>query len=354
MNNFPTINIEKHDNKLQSELINKINNKTKPTGALGVLENIALKIALHQNNLTPKLTNPHIVIFAGDHGIAQEGVSAFPQEVTWQMVENFLAGGAAINVFAKNANINLIIVDAGVNHNFQNRQLINAKVGNGTKSFLTQSAMTEDECLQAFRQGQNIVRDIYKRGCNVIGFGEMGIGNTSAASLITHLLTSIPLEDCVGKGTGLSDDKLRQKHKILNQALFNFRNKNPINQSLANVFEVARYFGGFEIVMMAGALAGAGELKMTLIVDGFICTAAYLIAYSINNNIADYAIFSHCSAEQGHIKQLNWLKVNPLLNLGLRLGEGTGVALAYPLVQQAVAMLNEMASFDSAQVSTSN
>lgn len=335
------------DNSLDAALQHKIDNKTKPLGALGQLERMALQIGRIQKTLTPSLTNPHILVFAGDHGAAKAGVSAFPQEVTWQMVENYLAGGAGINVFARQNGMALKIVDAGVAHDFGKRKdLVDASMGPGTRSYLSEPAMTLAECEAALAKGAEIARALNDAGCNVLGFGEMGIGNTASASLITHALTGTPLIDCVGRGTGLNDAGLTRKRDLLAQAVE--RAKLPAQPDPRSVLAE---FGGFEIVMMAGAMLGAAQRGMVLLIDGFIVTSALLAAARITPNVCEYCIFCHRSAEPGHLAQLRELGGDPLIDLGLRLGEGTGAALAWPLVRAAVAFLNEMASFESAGVS---
>lgn len=330
---------------IYENLKHKINNKTKPIGSLGTLEDLAIKIGLIQNTLEPRLTKPAIVVFAGDHGIASEGVSLYPQEVTYQMVLNFLNSGAAINVFCRQNNIQIKVVDAGVKHDFDTHpDLIMAKVAYGTKSFLNEPAMTDNQYTITINEGARIANMLYQEGSNIIGFGEMGIANTSSSAIIFSLISGIPIEECVGRGTGLDDSSLLQKKKILRQAI--------INQNISNnPNEIMKTFGGFEINMMTGAMLKAAELHMTLMVDGFISTSAFIAAAAIEPAIIDYAIFCHQSDEQGHKLMLDYLKVKPLLNLGLRLGEGTGAALAYPIINSAVAFLNEMASFESASVS---
>jgi nicotinate-nucleotide--dimethylbenzimidazole phosphoribosyltransferase len=336
------------DRGIAAALHNKIDRKTKPLGALGLLEKTALKIGLIQQTLTPALNNPQMLVFAGDHGAAKAGVSAFPQEVTWQMVENFLAGGAAINVFARQNGFGLSVVDAGVAHDFgeQRAGLIDVKVAAGTANYIEQPAMTVAQCAQAIEQGAGIVLGA-AAGCNVVGFGEMGIGNTASASLLTHCLTGLPLAECVGRGTGLDDAGLARKQDLLDQALVRYRNGGGDNDP----FKVLAEFGGFEIASMVGAMLAAAEAKMVLLIDGFIVGSAALVASRLAPALLDYCVFCHRSAEAGHRTQLLAMGAEPLLDLGLRLGEGTGAALAYPLVQSAVAFLNEMASFESAGVS---
>ena len=332
---------------LAAELQAKIDNKTKPLGALGQLETLALQLGLIQQTLSPQLRNPRILVCAGDHGAAKAGLSAFPQDVTWQMVQNFLAGGAAINVLARQAGMQLVVADAGVNHDFDVcNGLLDAKVGYGTASYLDGAAMTAEQRDTAMRHGVNAIEAAHANGCNVIGFGEMGIGNTSSASLITHCLTGAALADCVGRGTGLDDAGLARKQALLQQALAAWpeRSDDPL--------AVLARFGGFEIAMLAGAMLAGAERRMVLLIDGFIVTAALLVACRIQPAVRDCCVFAHCSDEAGHALQLRHLQARPLLQLGLRLGEGTGAALAYPLLKGACAFLGEMASFDSAGVST--
>lgn len=333
---------------LRPELQQKINQKTKPIGSLGRLEGVALQIGLIQQTLSPKLTNPHIVIFAADHGIAENGVSQYPQEVTYQMVKNFLNGGAAINIFCKQNNIKLVVVDTGVKGEFEEKQdnFLNLKIAHGTNNFFEQPAMSEKECWKCIKQGSEVVENIIKKGTNVIGFGEMGIGNTSSASLILHHLTGIKLADCVGSGTGLDEKGIEKKLALLKQA----DRKYPKNMK---PFEILCTFGGFEIAHMVGAMLEAAQQEMVILVDGFIATSAAMIAHALYPQSKEFMIFSHQSGEYGHTHMLEHLRAMPLLLLGMRLGEGTGCAIAYPLLESAVSFLNNMASFDDAQVSES-
>ena len=335
------------NNSIRKELQDKIDFKTKPIGSLGDLETIALQIGQIQNSLTPTISKPSIVVFAGDHGIVNSNsVSPYPQEVTQQMVLNFLNGGAAINVFCNQNNIDLKIVDAGVNADFKNiNGLTNAKIANGTKDYSVEKAMTNDECLAALAKGKQIVKQLHNKGTSIIGFGEMGIGNTSSAALLMSYFTNTPIEKCVGKGTGLNDKGVLKKAEIL---------KKVTNLHLKNIktpLDALATYGGFEIVMMCGAMLEAAALKMTILIDGFIVTSALLAANAINKNVLEYCIFCHTSGEQGHEKMLIFLNAKPLLNIGLRLGEGTGSAIAFPIVKAAVSFLNEMATFKSANVS---
>jgi nicotinate-nucleotide--dimethylbenzimidazole phosphoribosyltransferase len=340
-------NIVAPDQAIAGALQQKIDQKTKPLGSLGQLEILAKKIGLIQQRLDPEFDQPHLLVFAGDHGAAKAGVSAFPQDVTWQMVENFLSGGAAINVFARQNDMHLAIIDAGVAHDFGRRNgLINAKIAAGTANYLEQPAMTREQCAQAIERGAEISRNLSGNGCNVVGFGEMGIGNTASASLMTHCLTGVSLAECVGRGTGLDDAGLARKQALLEQALTRYRSADGSDEPLAVLAE----FGGFEIAMMVGAMLGAAEAKMLLLIDGFIVSAAALTATKLYPALTEYCVFCHRSAEPGHQAQLQAMQAEALLDLGLRLGEGTGAALAYPLVQAAAGFLSEMASFASAGV----
>ncbi|GAA4843455.1 nicotinate-nucleotide--dimethylbenzimidazole phosphoribosyltransferase [Algivirga pacifica] len=326
----------------------KINLKTKPVSSLGKLEEVGATICRIQQSLTPVLKAPHILVFAADHGIAAQGaVNPFPQEVTYQMVYNFLSGGAAINVFGRQHDISIRVVDAGVNHDFEEVPgLINTKIDYGTKDYRFEKAMSTPQCLQALTEGATLIEDIISTGCNVIGFGEMGIGNTSSASLLMSTLCDIPIEECTGKGTGAVGAVLQKKIYALKEAQSFHGN---INRE--DTLEVLSTFGGFEIAQMCGAMLAAAEKGMLLLIDGFISTAALLVAYSINPSTLSYCIFSHCSEEQGHKMLLKYLNATPLLNLQMCLGEGSGIAVAYPLLQSACAFINEMASFQEAKVS---
>jgi nicotinate-nucleotide--dimethylbenzimidazole phosphoribosyltransferase len=331
----------------KEQLQHKINNKTKPLGALGVLEIIALQIGEIQNTLTPQIKNPQVVVFAGDHGVAADGkVNPFPQAVTAQMVLNFVQGGAAINVFCKQNNIGLTVVDAGVNFDFEpSLPIVHSKINKGTVDYTKGDAMSEGDANKCLEKGGEVVQQLFNKGCNTIGFGEMGIGNTSSASLIMSSILSIEIDDCVGRGTGVNDEQLQRKIDTLKKVYsqHELQNKYSGKALLSKV-------GGFEIAMMVGAYLKAAELKMIIVVDGFIATAALLIAQEMNNQILRNCIFAHTSGEQGHLKMLEKIGAKPLLNLGMRLGEGTGAALAMPIIQSAAAFLNEMASFESAGV----
>lgn len=330
---------------LAQELQYLIDHKTKPKGALGELEKLAWQIGIVFNTTAPRITRPHLVVFAADHGIAQHGVSAYPPEVTRQMVQNFTEGGAAINVFCKQHGIALTLVDAGVNYDFApDLPIINHKMGRGTQSFLQGPAMTLDQVYTCLQKGAEVVNDIFEKGCNTISFGEMGIGNTSTAAVLMSMLGAVPIEQCVGKGTGVAKGSLRRKHQILRQAISNY----PGHQ---DIYRIMAWFVGFEILQMAGAMIAASANNMLFLVDGFIASTAYLCAYKINPAIKRNAVFCHQSDEAGHQRLLELLAAKPLLQLGLRLGEGTGCALAFPLLQSAVAFLTGMASFQTAGIS---
>lgn len=330
---------------LADELQHKIDFKTKPLGALGFLEQLAHKIGLVQQTTSPTLIKPHMVVFAADHGIATAGVSAYPQEVTYQMVMNFLGGGAAINVFCKQNGIDIKIVDAGVNFDFPDGlNLIDKKVRKSSRNILDEPAMTTEEYQLALQNGKSVVEEIAETGCNIIGFGEMGIGNTSASSLMMSQLFNIPIVDCVGRGTGLNDVQLQNKIDILSKSIGKYSN-------LETADEIAQTFGGLEIIQMMGAMEEACRQNMLILIDGFIATVAISALFKKNPEILDHCIFCHVSDEYAHIKLLELLGQKALLNLNLRVGEGTGCALAYPLIQSAVNFLNEMSSFEDANVS---
>jgi nicotinate-nucleotide--dimethylbenzimidazole phosphoribosyltransferase len=344
-----TFDILPTDSRLKKELQHTLDFKTKPLGALGQLEAIALQIGLIQQTDKPILTAPHLVVFAADHGIAESGVSQYPAEVTRQMVLNFTHGGAAINVFCRQNGLTLKVVDTGVKGGpFDNPLIEDRRVGNGTANFLIAPAMTQKQLEQCFENGKIVVQNIVqKTNCNVIGFGEMGIGNTSSATILMHSTTSIPLPLCIGRGTGIDDQKLSQKMAILQESIE--------NQTIKNTpLSILTTFGGFEIATMTAAMLTAAQNRMIILVDGFIATAAFLMAHALYPAVKDYALFCHLSDESGHQRMLRFLDVQPILKLNLRLGEGTGAALAYPIVQAAVNFINEMASFESAGVSTAS
>ena len=360
-----------------------IDTKTKPTGSLGRVEALAARIARIQGTLTPRLRRCRLTLFAADHGVASEGVSAYPQAVTRQMVANFLAGGAAANVFARANGVEIAVVDAGVAGDpLDAPGLVSRRIAPGTRNFAVEPAMTREQYETALRAGTELgagagVRVAAETGDGAIGearthagagdgygdgardesgddatidaaaFGEMGIANTSSATLIAHKLTGAPLDALTGRGTGLDDDGLARKLRVLARAAARTADRLPPDETL-------REYGGFEIVMMAGAMIGAARARAVVIVDGFIASAAALAAVRLAPALADYLVFAHRSAEPGHEVVLDALGASPLLDLGMRLGEGTGALLAWPILRSAAAMLSDMASFESAGVSGPN
>ncbi|HLP17942.1 MAG TPA: nicotinate-nucleotide--dimethylbenzimidazole phosphoribosyltransferase [Bacteroidota bacterium] len=337
---------------IREQLLHTINGKTKPIGSLGRLETVALKVGLIQQTASPVIAKPHIVVFAGDHGIARTGaVNPFPQEVTAQMVLNFLEGGAAINVFTRQHDIGLTVVDAGVNHGFvldlYGPLFVNMKVAYGTKNYLETEAMTHDEAERAIERGRAVIAGLAADGCNTIGFGEMGIGNTASASLIMCAVTGLPLEQCVGRGTGANDEQLQRKLSTLKIV----HEKHGLASLAEKPMELLCRIGGFEISMMMGAYLEAARRRMVIVVDGFIATAALLVSRQMDASVMESCVFAHRSGEAGHDAMLSFLGADVLLDLGLRLGEGTGSALAIPLIRSSVNFLNEMASFETANIS---
>lgn len=336
--------IKKPKDEVRSYLQEKIDNLTKPKGSLGVLEDLAMQIGWIQQTLEPKLSNPHHIVFAGDHGIAAEGVSPSPQEVTFQMVANFWVGGAGINFLARQHKIELQIVDAGVNFDFKPEDpIIDKKIRKSTRNYLHEAAMTHEEMDLALQRGADCVQACFDKGCNIIGFGEMGITNTSSSALWTACLTDIPLKDCVGAGCDHTGNILEHKYNVLKQAKENYKGDNSPE-------DIIRYFGGYEMVMAVGAMLKAAELKMVILVDGFIMTNCMLAASKLNENVLHYAVFGHQGDEAGHKLVLRYLNAKPILHLGFRLGEGTGALCAYPIVDSSIRMINEMNSFKKIQV----
>jgi nicotinate-nucleotide--dimethylbenzimidazole phosphoribosyltransferase len=331
-----------HDEGLTTRVQTALDQKTKPQGALGRLESLALKLAQIQGRDLPVLEHPQMVVFAGDHGLAARGVSAFPSDVTWQMVENFLAGGAAVSVLARQHGLALTVVDAGVKHAFAPRPgLLARKIGWGTADALEGPAMTPAECIAAVETGAGVVRSLPG---NVVLFGEMGIGNTSSASLLMARLTGEAIDRCTGRGTGVDGPALVRKTEILRKVLAR-------HEAATAPLDVLAAFGGFEIAMLVGAVLEAAAQRRVIVVDGFIVSAAVLVAARLHPNVLQRCVFAHQSDESGHRLMLARLEAEPLLSLGLRLGEGSGAALAWPLLDSACRILAEMASFASAGVS---
>ena len=426
---------------MRNLLQHKIDNLNKPKGSLGRLESLALQVGLIQQTLTPTLNHPCHILFGADHGIEREGVSVSPREVTWQQMINFGRGGGGVNMFCRQHGFKLRVVDVGVDYDFspsEHPHIIDRKIGYGTRNFLYEPAMTADEYERAISIGADLVDECYKEGCNVICFGEMGIGNTSPSSIWMHLLADIPLAQCIGAGSGLNSEGMRHKYDVLSRAVEKFKTqelknlnaqeltnlqtqklknsntleltnsqtqklknlntlelknsetqklknlntqelknlqtqklknsnaqelKNSKTQELKNLLtlelknlqtyklkNLLTYFGGYEMVAALGGMMRAADHRMIILVDGFIMSACMLAASKLRPEILDFAIFGHCGDESGHRLMLNAMNAEPLLSLGLRLGEGTGAICAYPILQSAVNMINEMDNFDHAEI----
>lgn len=340
--------IEWQISPLNTELIpgiqQHIDQKTKPLGALGQLEAIALQIALIQERPRLSIERPLMLVFAADHGIAAEGVSIAPSSVTQQMVLNFLAGGAAINCFCRTNHLPLKVIDAGIKYEISPppAALINQRIAAGTHNLAHEAAMTQAQARQALLFGQLLAEQEINAGSNLLAFGEMGIGNSSSAAAILAAISGAPVEKCVGLGTGISQDQFIKKIELVKKGVARVRDKSPLN--------ILSELGGFEIAQICGAMLATAQAKKIILVDGFIVSAAALLAVQFNPTARDYMIFAHESEEAGHQLMLQLLNAKPLLNLGLRLGEGTGAALALPLLQAAVNFYNQMATFESAGV----
>jgi len=337
-----------NDPALTQRLQHKLDNKTKPPGSLGRIEDLALRIGLILGTEEPELTDPQLVVFAGDHGLAARGVSAYPSDVTWQMVENFLAGGAAVSVLARQHGLALTVVDCGVRHDFAPRKgLLVRKIAPGTADSSTGPAMTAAQCEQAVANGRELVRGLPG---NALLLGEMGIGNTSAASLLLARLAGQDIAECVGAGTGLDEAGQARKREVLRKVL-------ALHERAREPMAALAAFGGFEIATMVGAVLEAAGQRRVIVVDGFIASSAVLVARALEPLVTQRCVFTHRSGECGHGLMLRHLGPDPqtparaLLDLGLRLGEGSGAALAWPLLVSACALLREMASFESAGVS---
>ncbi|AOW13064.1 nicotinate-nucleotide--dimethylbenzimidazole phosphoribosyltransferase [Hydrogenophaga crassostreae] len=328
--------------ELTARLQHKLDNKTKPVGSLGALETLALRIGQVLGNESPELVSPQLVVFAGDHGLAARGVSAYPSDVTWQMVQNFLAGGAAVSVLARQHGIGLTVVDCGVAHEFTPQAgLVINKVAAGTADSLSGPAMSAAQCRVAVASGAALVKQLPG---NALLLGEMGIGNTSAAALLMSRLCSMAIADCTGAGTGLDHEAVQRKIDILGQVL-------ALHASAIEPLDALAAFGGFEIAAMVGAVLQAAAERRVIVVDGFITSAAVLVASQLQPNVLQRCVFAHRSGERGHALMLARLKAEPLLDMGLRLGEGSGAALVWPVLVSACALLREMASFEAAGVS---
>ncbi|MBU3853099.1 MAG: nicotinate-nucleotide--dimethylbenzimidazole phosphoribosyltransferase [Candidatus Paraprevotella stercoravium] len=342
-----TYSITSPDYRLKEQIQQRIDNLNKPLGALGRLEEIASQICLAQQTCHPALQHPCHVLFAADHGIEHEGVSASPREITWQQMINFTQGGGGVNMFCRQHGFELLLVDVGVDYNLSGYpQIISRKIAWGTRNFLYEAAMSEEEMERALQVGTEMTDRCRKNGCNIICFGEMGIGNTSPSAVWLHLLGNHPLEECIGCGSGLNSEGVSHKYKVLSTAVNRFRQTHPT----PTTEEIIRYFGGFEMVAAVGAMLRAAELGMIILVDGFIMSACMLAASRLYPATRAYALFGHEGEERGHRLLLADLHARGLLQLGFRLGEGTGALCAYPIIESAVRMMNEMNTFDQSHI----
>jgi nicotinate-nucleotide--dimethylbenzimidazole phosphoribosyltransferase len=324
----------------------RLDGLTKPLGSLGRLEELARQICGITGKEKPTLKDKVIFTLASDHGVTDEGVSAYPKEVTSQMVYNFLAGGAGINVLANHVGARVVIADMGVSSDLKpDPRLVNKKINYGTKNMAKGRAMTRDEAVKAIHAGIEIFEDEFKRGINIAGTGDMGIGNTTASSAITAVFTKKPIEEITGRGTGLDDKGLKNKIDIIRKSI-------SLNKpDSSDPIDVLSKVGGFEIAGLAGIILAASSKKVPVVIDGFISGAAALIAFHIEPKVKDYMIAGHCSVEKGHKIILGHIGLKPLFDLDLRLGEGTGAALGIGLADAAIKILTEMATFKSANVS---
>lgn len=342
-----TFDIQPTDKSIAGKIQQKIDNLNKPKGSLGRLEELATQICLIQHTLKPSLAHPCHLLLGGDHGIEREGVSVSPREVTWQQMINFTRGGGGVNMFCRQHGFHLRIVDVGVDYDLSPIEgIIDRKIARGTKNFLCEPAMTEEEYDQAIRVGSDLVDDCIAEGCQVLSIGEMGIANTSPSSIWMHLFGQIPLQECIGAGAGLNNDGIRHKYDILSQAVSHYHQLFPQPSAVSPLF----YFGGFEMIAAVGAILRAAEQHLVVLIDGFIMTACAIAAIRLYPAAQEYMIFTHCGDESGHKRMLDIVDAKPLLHLGLRLGEGTGALCAFPIVDSAVRMANEMNNFDNAKI----
>lgn len=324
----------------------RLNNLTKPKGSLGRLEDIAAKMAAIKRSIKPSIRRKAIFVFAGDHGVTAEGVSAYPREVTHQMVLNFLRGGAAINVLARHAGADVVVVDVGVDHDFGALEgLISKKIMRGTRNMRRGPAMTKREALESLRVGADLARDYAESGYDIIGLGDMGIGNTTPSSAITAVVCGLRPEEVTGRGTGIDDAGLGRKIEVIKDAM-------KINApDASDPLDVLAKVGGLEIGAIAGAVIGAASRRAAVIIDGFISTAGAAIALLMCPGAARYVFASHASVEIGHRALLRRFGLDPVLDLNMRLGEGTGAALAMGIIEAGCKIMSEMATFDEAGVS---
>ena len=376
--------IRRPDNAILGAVTHKIDNLNKPKGSLGMLEHLARQICLVQQTLTPHLNRPCHLLFAADHGIEREGVSIAPRDVTWQQMINFTRGGGGVNMLCRQHGFSLRLIDMGVDHDLSTfPDIVNRKIARGTRNFLHGPAMTAAQLDRAVDIGAAEVDACAAEGCDIVCVGEMGIANTSASALWMSVIGGVPLDECVGVGSGLDDDGLRHKKEILARALARY-NESQTNSPLSNrisdslcaskelsdrisdslcvskelstlnsqlsTLHCMSYFGGFEMVAAVGAFLRAAERHMVILVDGFIMTACMLAAAALCPEVVSYAVFGHCGDEHGHRRLLRLMNARPLLSLGMRLGEGTGALCAFPVVDSAVRMVNEMNSFDNADI----
>ena len=336
-----TFCIKSPDKAIQQNIQAKIDNLNKPKGSLGRLEQLAMQICLIQQTLSPSLDHPCHLLLGGDHGIEREGVSVSPREVTWQQMLNFTHGGGGVNMFCRQHGFKLRIVDVGVDYDFSGiDNILDRKIARGTKNFLYEPAMSEEEFDKAIQIGSDLVDDCVAEGCRILCIGEMGIANTSPSSIWLSIFGNIPLIDCIGAGAGLDTPGIRHKYEILSKAVERFTSHG----------EELRYFGGFEMIAAIGAMLRAAEAHLIILVDGFIMTACAIAAIRLYPDSQDFMIFTHCGDEKAHKMMLDIVDAKPLLNLGLRLGEGTGALCAFPIVDSAVRMINEMNNFDNAKI----
>lgn len=324
------------DAALQAALREVVDGKAKPPGSLGRLEELAVRIGAIQDRTKPHIGPATVLVFAGDHGLNAEGVSAYPSAITAAMVDMFLSGRATVSAFAAAADVKVQVIDAGVDADLAAAAaLTHAKIGRGTANAAREPAMTQEACVAALDRGFAIAQAAARDGADAIALGEMGIGNTASASLILHRLGPAPLDICIGAGAGQSPEGLARKTEALQRAAARTNASAP--------FDVLREFGGYEIGMMAGAALGAAALRRPVVIDGFIASAAALAAIRLQPKLADYCIFAHCSAELGHRLMLERLGTEALLDLGLRLGEGTGAVLAIPILRAAARLVTDVA-----------
>ena len=339
-------NIYPTDKSIALNIQQKIDHLNKPKGSLGRLEELAMQVCLIQHTMSPSLNHPCHLLLGGDHGIEREGVSVSPREVTWQQMINFTRGGGGVNMFCRQHGFDLSIVDVGVDYDLSGVEgVIDRKIARGTRNFLHEPAMSEEQFNRTIEVGCQLVDDCVKKGCQVISVGEMGIANTSPSSLWMSIFGNIPLDECIGAGAGLNNSGIEHKRQVLNAALKHYNaTMQPSN------LNAIRYFGGFEMVAAIGAMLRAAEQGLVVLVDGFIMTACAIAAIRLYPAAQDYMIFAHCGDESGHRKMLDIVGARPLLNLGLRLGEGTGALCAFPIIDSAVRMINELNNFDTAKI----